>query len=71
MAKRKSKEKVGRVVIVSKEDNMLLKQYFIDAEEIGCTLSNGEICSQIFSIGLHTQIKTMAASKINEMEGKQ
>lgn len=59
MAKRK-KEKTGRVIMVSKEDNLLLKQYFIDAGNLGVTLTNSEICDQIFSIGLHNIIKNIS-----------
>jgi len=59
MAK-KTKTKTGRVILVSKEDNVLLKQYFLDAENIGVTLTNSELCDRIFSIGLHNVVKSMA-----------
>jgi hypothetical protein len=62
MAKRK-KEKTGRVILVSKEDNRLLKQYFIEAENLGVTLTNSEICDQMFSLGLHTTIKNLRDGK--------
>jgi hypothetical protein len=56
---KKSKEKTGRVVMISKENNLLLKQYFIYNERMGVTLSNSDICDQIFEIGLITATKTM------------
>lgn len=58
MAKRK-KEKTGRVITVSKDDNALLKRYFLDCENIGVTKSNSEICDDIFRKGLYTSIKEM------------
>ena len=51
MAK-KNKDKTGRVVLVSKEDNLLLKQYFLNAENLGCTKTNSELCNDIFAVGL-------------------
>jgi len=67
MAK-KTKDKTGRVVMVTKEDNLLLKQYFLDAEEVGCTLSNAEICNQIFSRGLHVMVAETRNTKTKEKE---
>lgn len=59
MPKKTKKEKVGRVIEVSKEDNILLKQYFNYAYERGVTLTNLEICNQMFSRGLHEVAKSM------------
>jgi hypothetical protein len=56
MAK-KPEEKKGRVVLITKDDNKLLKQYFLDAENMGVTLCRTEILTQIFSKGLHAIIK--------------
>jgi hypothetical protein len=58
MAKKK-KDKTGRVVLVAKEDNILLKQYFAYNESIGVTLTNSEICDQIFREGLYLVTKSM------------
>jgi hypothetical protein len=57
--RKNKKEKTGRVILISKEDNLLLKSYFIDCEKIGVTLTNSEICDKIFSVGLHNEIKSM------------
>lgn len=59
MTKKNSNKPKGRVVIVSPEDNKLLRQYFIDADEMGCKLTNLEICSQMFKRGLHETLKDM------------
>ena len=56
---KKKKDKTGRVVLVTKEDNLLLKQYLVYAESIGVTLTNSEICDQIFQTGLYTVAKNM------------
>ena len=58
MAKKK-KDKTGRVIEVSKADNLLLKKYLLHCEEQGVTLSNAEICSNLFSIGLHQESKNL------------
>jgi hypothetical protein len=58
MAKKK-KDKTGRVVLVTKDDNILLKQYFAYNESIGVTLTNSEICDQIFKKGLYESVKDM------------
>lgn len=54
-----TKKKTGRVIIVSQEDNLLLKRFFCDCEEEGCTKLKGEICNDIFSLGLHEAIKNI------------
>lgn len=59
MAKRK-KAKTGRVIMVSKEDNLLLKRIFIECDQIGITLTNSEICDQIFSIGISEKFKSIS-----------
>lgn len=62
MAK-KNKDKTGRIVLVSREDNILLKKYFLDAESMGVTITNAEICERIFSKGLHATIRDFNDSK--------
>ncbi len=58
MAKNK-KNKAGRVIQVSREDNILLKKYFLYNESIGVTLTNSEICDQIFKEGLYLVAKNI------------
>jgi hypothetical protein len=54
---RKRKTKTGRVITVSKEDNLLLKKIFIIFEEVGTNMTNSEICDQLFSNGIHNYLK--------------
>lgn len=62
MAK-KNRVKTGRVISVSKEDNILLKKIFIACEEIGVDLSNSEICDQIFSTGIHVKYNDLYTNR--------
>lgn len=54
---RQKKAKTGRVVLVSKEDNLLLKKIFIKFEEVGTNMTNSEICNELFSLGINTYYK--------------
>jgi hypothetical protein len=58
MSKEKKQTK-GRVIELSKADNILLKKYLLYCEETGVTLSNTEICSNLFSIGLHQESENL------------
>ena len=64
MAKKK-KDRTGRVILISKEDNILLKQYFLYGESKGVTLSNSEICDNIFRTGLYEITKEMTNGNNN------
>jgi hypothetical protein len=58
MTKRNS-DTVGTQIDVTKEDNLLLKQYFVYAYAKGVTKSNREIRNEIFSRGLHELTRHM------------
>lgn len=62
---KKIKEKTGRVINISFENNLLLKKYFIYNEAMGVTLTNSEICDQIFELGLQIATKKMKDAEIN------
>ena len=62
MTKRK-KENTGRVIIVSKEDNLILKKLFLDYDEVGTSLSNQEICNHLFRVGLYAKVKELDETK--------
>jgi hypothetical protein len=49
----------SRVVFVSESDNKLLKQHFLNKENAGCTKTRQQIVDDIFSLGLHTDMKTL------------
>lgn len=52
----KQRKLIGRVVGVSPEDSVLLKQHFLDLEKKGVNKSRKEISDDIFSIGLHAVV---------------
>jgi hypothetical protein len=54
------KEKTkSRVVFVSEADNKLLKQHFLNKENAGCKNNRQQIVDYLFSLGLHTDMKTL------------
>jgi hypothetical protein len=53
------KDKTGRVITVSKEDNRLFKKYLILLEEMGVDKSPNEVASELFSFGLHANYKSL------------
>ncbi len=60
MAKKKrEKIGIGRVIWMSQSDLKLLKQHFLNLENKGVTISREEICNNIFSLGLHAEIKSL------------
>ena len=62
-AKRNDPEKVGRangrVIGMTKQNSILLKQHFLNLETIGCSKDHQEICNEIFAVGLHKAVSDL------------
>lgn len=57
---KKNKAKTSRVIYVSKEDNIIFKQYLLDIEKLGVDTDLPiDIASRLFSIGLHNEVKNL------------
>jgi hypothetical protein len=62
MAK-KIKEKTGRVIEISKADNILFKKYLIALEEAGVEKNPTEVASDLFSIGLRNEFEMLSKER--------
>ena len=58
MAKR-IKEKTGRVIQITKEDNRIFKQMILDLYDMGIFRTSNELADELFSLGLHTKAKSL------------
>jgi len=60
------KEKTGIAIDVSKEDNLLLKQYILNLENIGIYKTKSQAASKLFTVGLYNEIKNFSDDNDNK-----
>ena len=62
MAK-KFKEKTGRVIRVTRDNNRLFKQMLLDLYDMDIFRTPDELADELFSYGLHTKAKDLRDEK--------
>jgi len=60
---KKFKEKTGRVIRVSRDDNRIFKQMLLDLYDMEVFRSPDELADELFSLGLHTKAKDLRNEK--------
>jgi hypothetical protein len=56
----KQKEKTGRVIRVSKENNRKFKQMLLDLYDINVFRTPDQLADELFEIGLHAKAKELS-----------
>ena len=49
-------KKIGLVIKLTQEDDMLLKRHQLNLEELGIKKTKSELASDLFCAGLHSEI---------------